>query len=78
MKFVYDFLKAVDALGIKVIYYTNDEEDPIWHGAVDDTPWWIASTELDYENAEDHKPISFRNSLGEEYHNRAGLVILVK
>lgn len=81
MKTVIDFLKAVDGLGCYAVYWLRgDPEDlgPCWEGSLFDTPWWVAELELDYEEAESHQPISFRENLGEEHNNRPGFVFWVK
>lgn len=79
MKTVMDFLEAVDALGCHAAFWTRGEdEEPYWEGSLFDTPWWIARLELDYEEAENHQPISFRESLGEEHNNKPGFVFWVK
>ena len=78
MNKVIDFLKAFDGGIIPVIYYAGEDDMPIWEGSLLDTPWWVADLELNYEGAEDGYPISFRDSLGKEYNDRPGLVIIVK
>ena len=78
MKYVYDFLKGIDA-GLPVVYWEGkgDTDDYLWSGILDETPWWIAELALDYVHPEDHCPISYRSNLGENFNNRPGFVILV-
>ena len=79
MTIVMDFLKAVDALGCHAVFWMKGEDkEPCWEGPLFDTPWWVAEFELDYEEAEDHLPISFRDSLGENHNNKPGFVFWVK
>jgi len=79
MKTVGDFLKGFDGIGLDIVLWCDeDPDDPVWSGSLYDMPYWLLEFELDYEAAEDHKPISFRTSLGEEHRNRPGLVIIVK
>lgn len=75
---VIDILKLMDVAGLRVVYYEDDYEDPLWEGSLFDTPYWVADLELDVEKAEFHEPISFRSSLGKEHNNRPGFVIIVK
>ena len=77
MNYVMDFLKIFDG-AFQVIYYVDGDEDPLWEGSLWNTPWWIANMELDIENAESGQPVSYRNSLGKNYNDKPGLVILVK
>mgnify|MGYP006916046582 CR=1 FL=1 len=78
-KTIYDFLKTGDYLGLDFIVYIDGEEDPIWTGRSLDIPYWVAELKLEYEGSDPTEPpISFRTSLGEEYHNNSGFVIACK
>ena len=79
MRTVRDFLKAVDASGCHAVFWMKGEDkEPCWEGPLFDTPWWVAELKLDYKEAEDHLPISYRDSLGIEHNDRPGFVIRVK
>ena len=79
MTYVRDFLKIFDGSPLHVIYYGPDDDDVIWEGSISDTPWWVAEMAFDIEGtkADGEYPISYRPSLGQEYHNAPGIVICV-
>ena len=75
--YLYDFLKMFDST-LPVAVYINDEEVPVYEGNLFNLPWWLVDLELNYKGAEDHYPISYRDSFGDEYDNKPGLVIFLK
>ena len=74
---VMDFLKMFDGC-LPVIVYVNEEEDPLWDGSLFDMPWWVADLELNFHNENGSNPVDYRDSFGEEYDNKPGLVIFTK
>ena len=76
-----DWLQVGDFLGLTVVVWVeNDENAPLWSGKYFDIPYWVADMELADSTGfdADDVPISYRDSLGEAYNNRPGLVIVVK
>lgn len=74
-----ELLKLVDFGSLKLLFYIDDEEDPIWDGIGWDVPWWLADLELASLDPEfNEEPVDYRDSLGEEYNNVPGVVICLK
>ena len=73
-----DFLKIFDGVPLKVICYIG--EDKVWSGNINDTPWWITLMKLDNKRYEEEgfRPVEYRVSLGENYDDKAGLIICLK
>ena len=76
---VRDFLKVFDCVGLKAIYYMEDDDQiPLWEGSAYETPWWVAEYELAKDDGDGGEPISYRGSLGKEYNDSPGLVFSLK
>ena len=72
-----NWLDVTDVIGLKaVVWYEGDDEEPLWQGSLYDIPYWIAKMKLASFN-EGESPISFRDSLGKEFNDKAGVVITV-
>lgn len=75
---VLDFLKVFDAT-LKAIYYmsNSNEEEFLWKGYIQDTPWWIAELELNDEREKEtgFKPIEYRCDIEE---GKPGFIVVVK
>ena len=72
-----DWLDVTEVLGVYFIVYYKDEEEPMWEGKYMDIPHWVAKCKLARLDAGEF-PIDYRSSLGEEYGNRPGFVVVVE
>ena len=75
------WLKYINPIGLTIIVWDIDmdeKEGPIYEGSAFDLPWWIGEAKITKEAGNSDEPIDFRDSLGNEYNNRPGVVICVK
>jgi len=77
VKRIIDFLETADTTCLDaVVWCRDDDETPLWQGAIFDMPWWVAQAELDYKVDNGvGKPIEYRSILSSD---RAGFVFCVK
>ena len=78
-KRIIDFLETADVTGLDTIVWSrDDDEHPLWQGAIYDMPWWVARSKLDYKvnkKIDKYKAMEYRSVLTD---NRAGFIIFVK
>ena len=75
-----DWLDVTEVVGLYFVVYTKEDgdEEPLWTGKYMDIPHWIAKCKLATDLPDGALAIDYRGSLGEEYGNKPGFVVIVE